>query len=482
MIDIHPVAHILGRLTFSLGVLMALPAGVDLALGNGNAGGIAMAAILTCALGALVTLATRGALHHALDIRAAFLLTFGIWVLTPLVGALPLMMGAPHLGFTDAYFEAVSGITTTGSTVIVGLKDLPAGMNLWRGMLNWLGGLGIAFIAMIFLPIMRVGGMQFFKTEGFDTFGKIAPRATDIALSLVWVYAGLTLACMLVYKAIGMAPLDAVVNGFATIATGGFSPQDISFGAYPGAGEYAGAFFMIVAAMPYIRYVQMVTGARDAVWRDPQVRSYLVWMAAAVLTLTFWRWTTSNSQLEPVFRETLFNIASVMTGTGFFSGSYTSWGGFLLVITFVVGVIGGCSGSSSGALTVFRVQVSIAAVRAQLRQIAMPHRVEPVRYAGRSVDDETLNGVMMFVTSYILLIGVLSVGVTLTGIDMQTAVFAIWSSIGNIGYGVGPAIAETGTYVDFPAAAKWIMILTMLLGRLSLLAVFVVILPRFWRG
>ncbi|WP_149142769.1 TrkH family potassium uptake protein [Gemmobacter caeruleus] len=482
MIVFAPVANILGRLVLLLGGLMLLPALLDAAQGNGNAGGIAEASIITAGMGGLVVLATRGALRAAFDTRSAFLLTLGIWVVTPLFGALPLMLGAPHLGFTDAYFEAVSGITTTGSTVITGLVDLPAGMNLWRGMLNWLGGLGIAFIAMIFLPVMRVGGMQFFKTEGFDTFGKILPRASDIALSLLGVYAGLTLACLMVYKAVGMTALDAVVHAFATIATGGFSPQDSSFNAYAGAGEYAGAFFMAAAALPYIRYVQMATGRSDALWRDPQVRSYLVWLAVAVGAVTLWRVLATGEPLEPTFRVTLFNIVSLLTGTGFGSGPYVAWGGFALVAALVVGVIGGCSGSSSGALTVFRVQIAMAAVRMRLRLIGSPSRVEPVRYAGRAVDSETLNGVMMFVTSYILLIGVLSVALTLTGIDLETSIFAIWSSIGNIGYAIGPAVAATSTYDQFPEAAKWVMIATMLLGRLGLLTVFVVVLPRFWRG
>lgn len=475
-----PVANILGRIILLLGLLMLLPAALDLSLRNGNAGGMVQAAFLSAGFGAMIVLATHGALKQAFDLRSAFLLTFGLWVLVPLFGALPLMLGAPELGLTDAYFEAVSGITTTGSTVIVGLDALPAGMNLWRGMLNWLGGLGMAFIAMIFLPIMRVGGMQFFKTEGFDTFGKILPRASDIALSLVGVYAGLTLVCILVYKGFGMTSLDAVIHGFSTIATGGFSGRDASFNVYAGAGEYAGAFFMAVAALPYIRYVQMVTGRSDALWRDPQVRSYVIWMATAVGVVTLWRILTSSGPIEPIFRETLFNMISIMTGTGYFSGSFTAWGGFVLVAAFFVGVIGGCSGSSSGALTVFRVQVAMAAVRAQLRQISMPHRVAPVRHAGKTVDAETLNGVMMFVTSYILLIGGVAVALTLTGIDFHTALFASWSSLGNIGYGIGPAIAETGTYIDFPSTAKWVMTLAMLLGRLSLIAVFMLFLPRFW--
>lgn len=482
MVSLAPVANILGRLVLLLGGLMLLPAALDQAMGNGNAAAMLQAALITAGLGGLVTLATAGSLKRGFDLRAAFLLTLGIWVVLPGFAVLPLMLGAPGLDFTRAYFETVSGMTTTGSTVIVGLSYLPEGMNLWRGMLNWLGGLGIAFIAMIFLPVMQVGGMQFFRTEGFDTFGKVLPRASDIALSLVGVYAGLTLACLITYKALGMSALDAVVHAFATIATGGFSPQDASFNTYAGAAEYAGAFFMFAAALPYIRYVQMATGRQDALWRDVQVRSYLLWIGAAAVGLTLWRLWAHGGELEPVFRMTLFNVVSVTTGTGFFSGDFTAPGGFVLVGAFVIGMIGGCSGSSAAGLSVFRVQIAMAAVRAQLRQIGLPSRVEPVRYAGRTVDAETLNGVMMFVSTYILMIGVLSVALTLTGIDMQTAVFSIWSSLGNIGYGIGPGVAATGTYGHFPDAAIWIMTLAMLLGRLSLLAFLVVLMPRFWRG
>ncbi|HEX9857997.1 MAG TPA: potassium transporter TrkG, partial [Paracoccaceae bacterium] len=438
-------------------------------------------ALFTSGTGALMVLSMRNAIGLGLSTRLAFLLTFGIWVVLPLFGALPFMIGAPGLGFTDAYFESVSGITTTGSTVIFGLDDLPAGMNLWRGMLNWIGGLGIAFIAMIFLPVMRVGGMQFFRTEGFDTLGKILPRARDIALSLLAIYAGLTLACVLGYGAMGMSLLDAVVNGMATIATGGFSSSDSSVGKYSGAMEYVAVLFMLLAGMPYIRFVQLMAGVPGPILADPQVRAFLRWAAIAVAIVVGWRMATSDAALEPTLREGMFNTVSILTGTGFFSGSYGGWGAFSMVLAFVVGMIGGCSGSSSGALSVFRVQVTLAAIAAQLRQTNAPHRVVPVRYAGRSVDQDTLNALMMYVTGYILMIGVLSVGLTLTGVDSQSALFGIWTSIGNIGYGYGPLLARTGTMVDFPEAAKWIMIVAMVLGRLALLTALVLLVPRFWR-
>lgn len=481
MLDLRPVGYILGRLLLVLGALMLVPAALDHYMGNGNAAGFAEAALFTAGLGGLFVLTTRNAMGRAFDTRLAFLLTFVIWVVLPLFGALPFMLGAPQMGLTNAYFEAVSGITTTGSTVIVGLEGYPEGMNLWRGMLNWLGGLGIAFIAMIFLPVMRVGGMQFFRTEGFDTLGKVLPRATDIATQLLTVYSLLTVVFMGGYTLIGMTALDAVVHAFATIATGGFSPSDASFGKYPGAGEYMGGIFMILSGMPYVRFVQMMNGDPKPLWRDLQVRAFLKWMAIAVVSVTVWRVLTTDAPIEPSFRDAFFNIASIFTGTGFFSGSYASWGGFAMLVALVVGFIGGCSGSSTGALSIFRVQVAAAAVRAQMRRVISPRQIQPVKYGGRTVDQETINGMMLYVTSYIVLVGVLSVLMTLFSVDTVSALFGVWTSIGNIGYGFGDLVAPTGTFIDFPEGAKWVLILTMILGRLSLLALLVVVMPQFWR-
>ncbi|MBL9053746.1 MAG: TrkH family potassium uptake protein [Tabrizicola sp.] len=482
MIDLRPVAYVIGRILIVLAILMLAPAIVDWRAGLENGHDFLASSVLTGVAGAALTLSTGNALGQALDTRQAYLLTAGIWFLVPFFGALPFYIGAPGLSLNQAYFEAVSGITTTGATVIYGLEDLPAGMNLWRGMLNWLGGLGIAFIAMIFLPLMRVGGMQFFRTEGFDTFGKALPRATDIAMQLLVVYLLLTLACIATYAAIGMTTLDAVVGGFATIATGGFFPADISFSKYPGAGEYAGALFMILAAMPYIRFVQLLNGSPAPLLRDAQLRSYLVWLICVVLTMTAWRVLVSGSDVEPTFREALFNLTSIMTGTGFFSGSFGGWGGFVMLVAFIVGLIGGCSGSSSGALTVFRVQIALKIMGREIRRIGNPRAVDLIKYDGKSIGEDVTKAVIMFVFGYILIIGLLSTAMTLTGVDIVSATFGVWQAMGNIGYGFGPMVARTGTFVDFPPAAIAIMTLAMILGRLGLLAILVVILPRFWRA
>jgi trk system potassium uptake protein len=464
-----------------LAILMLAPAFIDWREGLHNGADFLQSAIITGAFGVLLSVATSNALGLGLNARQAYLMTAAIWGFVPLFGALPFMLGQPHLSFTDAYFEAVSGITTTGSTVIVGLDTLPPGMNLWRGMLNSLGGLGIAFVAMIFLPLLRVGGMQYFRTEGFDTFGKALPRATDIATQLVVVYFGMTLVCGLTYHALGMDPLSAAVNSMATIATGGFSNKDASFSGFSASIQYAGAIFMILGSLPYIRFVQLMNGQPRPLWQDSQVRAYLRWISYAVGSVTLWRVLTSDMGVEEAFREAFFNLVSIISSTGFFTGSFGSWGGYMLAVAFLIGIIGACSGSSAAGLSVFRVQVAASALAAQIRQIGSPSRVVVVRYEGRAVGDDVISGLILFITGYVLLMGGMTIALALIGIDPISALFGVWTSIGNIGYGFGPLVARTGTFVDFPDSAKVIMILAMIMGRLGLLAVLVLFLPRFWR-
>ena len=481
MVDIRPVFYVIGRILIVLAVLMLVPAAIDAYAGQRNGRSFLESALFTALIGAFVSLSTRNATSQPMNLRQAYLLTTGIWTMVPLFGALPFWIGAPGLAFADAYFEAVSGITTTGATVIGGLDDLPVGMNLWRAMLNWLGGLGIAFIAMIFLPLMRVGGMQFFRTEGFDTFGKVLPRAADIARQLALVYVGLTIAAILAYSLIGMTILDAIMNGAATIATGGFSPSDQSFAKYSGAGEYVGTVFMLLGSLPYILYVHLINGSEQPLWRDSQVRAYLRWLAIGVGLVTVWRVYSTDMELEPAFRESLFNLTSIMSSTGFSSGSFPHWGGFMLIVAFVLGTIGACSGSSAAGLSVFRMQIAFAALRQHIFRIGNPNTVNLVKYDGRRVENEVLNALIMFICGYIVLLGTMIVAMDLLGVDTVSAVFAVWTSLGNVGFGFGPLVERTGTFIDFPRGALSIMTLAMLLGRLGLLTILVLVLPSFWR-
>lgn len=482
MIDLRPVAYVIGRILIVLAILMVAPAILDLRGGDPNGYAFARAALITGFAGAAVALATGNALGHALEVRQAYLLTAGIWTIVPAFAALPLIWGAPGLSPLRAYFEAASGLTTTGASLIRGLDALPDGMNLWRGMMNWLGGLGITFLAMIFLPLMRVGGMQFFRAENFDTFGKALPRAADLARQLLFVYLALTLICIMTYSAIGMPVLAAVIHGFGTIATGGVSPYDSSFSQFQGAAEYFGALFMVLSTLPYVRYVQLVNGQARPFLEDVQIRAYLRWLLTAVVVVTVWRVWTAGMAWEPAFRESLFNLTSIMSSTGFFSGSFPEWGGLMLVVAFVIGMIGACSGSTGSGLTVFRVQVALAMLRREVRRITLPSAVDPVKYQGRTVGEDVIHALIMFISSYIVILGVLSVAMTLLGVDLESALFAVWAGLSNVGYGFGPlVVAGGGTFAEFPDGAIAIMTLAMILGRLGLLAIMVLLLPAFWR-
>lgn len=479
-IDIRPVVHILGRIMIALAMLMLPPFLVDLQAGSANASAFLASFLITGITGTLLSLATRGTGNGALSIRQAYLLTSMIWSVLPVFGALPFMLGEPRLSLTDAYFESVSGITTTGATVIYGLDLLPDGTNLWRGLLNWTGGLGIVFVAMIFMPVMRVGGMQMFRAEGFDTFGKVLPRAQDIAKALLQVYLILSVVVYLTYLGLGMRTLDALVNAMATVSTGGFSSSDTSFSGYSAAVDYMGALFMLAAALPYVRYIQLMQGEARPLWRDPQVRFFLSMVTLATTFVTIWAVVHMDMPLASALRDSFFNIVSISTGTGFFAGTFAYWEGPALVVAFIVGLVGGCSGSSTGAMSSFRVLLTLRIIRARILQIQSPNRVIPIRYDGQPVQQDVVDSLMLFTSAFLAGIGIFAMAMTMTGVDSYSALMGAWMSLSNIGYGFGPLVVATGTFVDYPDAAKWVMSLAMLLGRLGLLSIFVLLLPRFW--
>ncbi|MBQ0749375.1 MAG: TrkH family potassium uptake protein, partial [Roseovarius sp.] len=437
--------------------------------------------IVTCIAGALVALSCKNSMGQPLTIQQAFLLTTLVWVALPLFGALPFMLGETDLDFIDAFFEAMSGMTTTGSTVIAGLDTLPKGILLWRGILQWLGGLGIVIVALVFLPEMRVGGMQFFRAEGFDTFGKALPRTIDISKGVLNVYLLLTATCTLTFLALGMGAFDATVHALTTVSTGGFSSYDISFGAFPGAPQYACALFMILASLPFVRMMQGVQGNIMPLYRDTQVRTYLRWLVYAFVLVAGYDLLVNGRFMEESLRERLFNVVSIFSGTGFGDGDVTAWGTFPFVVLIAVGAIGGCTGSTGCSIKIFRYQLMLRAMGQQARRIFNPSSVMILRHEGRRVEDEVLQSVMLLFTVYILSFGFFSVALELTGLTLMESVTGAWTAIFNVGPAFGPSVGPTGSLLEFPDAAKALMILAMLMGRLEILAVIVLILPSFWR-
>jgi trk system potassium uptake protein TrkH len=410
------------------------------------------------------------------------LLTSGVWLALPIFGALPFALGATDSSFTDAFFEAMSGLTTTGATVISGLDYLPDGLLLWRSILQWLGGIGIIVVAMVFLPELRVGGMQIFKSEGFDTFGKILPRATEIAAQVAWLYVGLTGACAVIYIATGMRSFDAVLHAMTTIATGGFSTYDSSFVKFGASTEYAAVVFMCLAALPFVRYVQLINGAPGSLFHDSQVRVFFIVLLVTVgfLTLVLWQGYQFSGELG--FRKALFNVVSITTGTGYASADYSTWGPVALVVFFYAGLVGGCAGSTSCSVKVFRYQLLVSAIHMQLRKIHSPSGVFNLRYQGRIVGTDVINSVISFFVIFFVSLGVSAMALALTGLDLLTAFSGAAAALANIGPGLGEVIGPSGNYSTLSDSAKWILAFTMLLGRLELLAVYTLFTLRFWRN
>ncbi|MFK7870967.1 MAG: TrkH family potassium uptake protein [Roseobacter sp.] len=482
MLDLRPVGYVVGLLVAVLGVAMILPMMVDIAEGREHWPVFAESFLITTLCGGMIALACANGVREGLTIQQTFLLTSGVWLALPVFGALPFMLGATGSNFTDAFFESMSGLTTTGATVLTGLDTMPKGLLLWRGILQWLGGVGIIVVAMVFLPELKVGGMQIFKSEGFDTFGKILPRAGQIATQISTIYLWLTVACVLSYLAVGMDVFDATVHALTTISTGGFANYDASFGAFSGPAEYVAAGFMILAALPFVRYVQLLNGNVMALHRDPQVRGFLATIVVLVGVIFLLLNSNIGSAYEQNFRQALFNIVSILSGTGYSSVDYMLWGSFAVALFFFVGLIGGCAGSTACSIKIFRYQLLFASIRAQLRRIRSPHGIFTPRYDGRPVGPDVLSSVMSFFMFFIVTLGLVAVALSLTGLDFVTSVSGAGAALANIGPGLGEIIGPAGNFSSLNDTAKWILSIAMFIGRLELLAVFVILTVKFWRA
>ena len=479
----RPVGYVIGLLVATLGLTMLGPLVADLASGNGHWPVFLESAVITVMSGMLVSLAcANGLTSGGLTLRQTFLLTTLVWVALPAFGALPFILGAPQTSLVDGFFEAMSGITTTGSTVLSGLRGLPEGVLLWRAILQWLGGIGIIIVAMVFLPELKVGGMQIFRSEAFDTMGKILPRAAEIASSISVIYVGLTVICAMAYAAAGMTPFDAASHAMTTIATGGFANSDSSFGGYGAGVQYVGAIFMILSALPFVRYVQLMAGSAKPLFRDQQIRGFLLIIATAVGAVALSLSYSTHGLSEIAFRESLFNVVSIMSGTGYASADYMQWGPFCVTAFFFIGLIGGCAGSTTCSVKVFRYQILLASIRAQIRQIHAPHGIFHPRYQGGAVSDEIMNSVVAFFVVFIVSIGVVAILLSLTGLDFITSVSGATAALANIGPGLGTEIGPAGNFAGLDDTAKWILAAAMLMGRLELMVVLVLFTARFWRG
>jgi trk system potassium uptake protein len=455
--DFRPVAHIIGLHIVALGAAMIVPLLMDLYDRNGNADGMLVAALLTVTAGLSVTVVTQKGALAGFSRPQAFLLTVAVWTVLPAFGALPFVFGEPHVSYTDAYFESISGLTTTGSTVFTGLDEMARGTLLWRAMLQWFGGLGVVIVAIIFLPAMRIGGMQVFHAVSMDVSGDVIPQATRMAADLLWLYLILTVLCILAYAATGMTPFNAICHAMTTVSTGGYGTSDASFGKFGPAAQYAAILFMALAAMPFVRFVELSRGRRAPLWRDTQIRTFLGIVAVAAVMVAAAEIVLHAAPVEGSIRASLFNLMSVITTTGFASTDYSLWSSFGVGVFFVIALVGGCSGSTSGAAKVFRFQVLWSALSAQIKRIRSPHAVLILRYQGRPVEADVVSSIMAFFFMYLVTIGILAILLSLMGLDFLTALTAPLATVTNVGPGLGPVIGPAGSFAPLPDAAKWLL-------------------------
>ncbi|MBT3333919.1 MAG: TrkH family potassium uptake protein [Rhodospirillaceae bacterium] len=476
------VFQVNGILLLILGLAMLVPALLDARTGHPDWQVFLAAAFLTGFVGAGLTITCWGG-GEDLHLRQAFILTTTMWIVTPTFAALPFAFSNLNLSYTDAFFEAMSGITTTGSTVISGLEDAPPGILIWRALLQWMGGIGIIVTAVAILPILQVGGMQLFRMESSDASEKVLPRTAQIAGTISIIYLALSAVCALVYWAAGMPPFEAAAHAMTTIATGGFSTSDQSIGIYDSALiDYTATAFMIIGSLPFLLYFQVLRGRPLALWRDSQVRWFFAILSTAILGMTLWQVGGNDLEFTQAMRFTTFNVTSILTGTGYATDDYSQWGGFAVVMFFFVMFIGGCVGSTSCGIKIFRFQILYAAARTQMARLLQPHGVFVANFNRRPIPESVMDSVMSFFFLFALSFAAIAVGLSLMGLDFLTAVSGAGTAIANVGPGLGDVIGPSGTFAPLPDMAKWLLAAGMLLGRLELLTVMVLFTRTFWRG
>lgn len=480
-----PVLHLIGLVLLSTAVMMLFPMSADIYFANRDWQSFAIAAGLSAITGGVFVYGSRNSLQAGLTLRQAFLLTPLSWMAVSIVSALPFFLsdyGIVSRSMADAYFEAVSGITTTGATVITGLEKAPPGMLLWRAILQWMGGIGIIATAIAILPALGIGGMQLFRTESSDRSEKVMPRVRQMASAIGGVYLGLTALATLVYWLAGMRAFDAVAHALSSVATGGYSTSDRSFGAWETNGiQWFATLFMLSGTIPFIIYVRFIAGDRKAFW-DRQVRSLLLLFAVVITLLGSWLVVSGQYAVEPAFRHAAFNVVSVVTTTGYATADYTLWGNAVIGLFFALTFIGGCTGSTSGGIKIFRFEVMAIMLKAHFLRLLYPRGVFPRSYGDKPLSDEVIGSVVAFFAVFFLCYGALTIALMAVGLDFLTSASGAATALANVGPGLGDTIGPAGNFGSLPDRAKWLLSAGMLLGRLELFTVLILFVPRFWRG
>ncbi len=413
--------------------------------------------------------------------RDMYLLTTLSWVVVCIFAALPMVI-IQHISYTDAFFETMSGVTTTGATILVGLDHASPGLLIWRSMLHWLGGIGFIGMAVAILPLLRVGGMRLFQSESSDWGEKVMPRSHMAAQYIIGVYTLLTLLGYFAFWAAGMTPFEAINHSMSMVSTGGFSTSDNSMANWQQpAVHWVAVLFMILGSLPFTLYVATLRGRRKALYRDHQVRGFLGFLLLTWLVLGTWLWAHSEHAWLDAFRIVALNVTSIVTTTGVALGDYTLWGSFAVLLFFYLTFVGGCSGSTAGGLKIFRFQVAYVLLKANLQQLIHPRAVIKQQYNGHNIDEDIVRSLITFSFFFTITIGIIALGLTLTGLDWVTSLTGAATAVCNVGPGLGNIIGPVGNFSTLPDSAKWLLTVGMLLGRLEILTVLVPFTRTFWK-
>ncbi|MDV5171844.1 TrkH family potassium uptake protein [Photobacterium rosenbergii] len=481
MVNFRPILFVIGLVLSKIALFMYVPTLVAFATGTEGFIDFATAVIITHMV-AFLCLTFGRTSEFKLSVRDMFMITTLVWTIASAFAALPFVF-INHISFTDAYFETMSGITTTGSTVLSGLDDMAPSILLWRSTLQWLGGIGFIVMGVAILPMLNVGGMRLFQTESSDWSDKSSPRTKSVAKNIVNVYLSLTGLCFLGYLLTGMNTFDAINHAFTTLSTGGYSTSDGSMNHFSNSAHWVAIVFMFAGGLPFLLFVQALR-KREArtLLSDAQVRGFTMLVFSAGLAVALWLTWQLDYRFIDAFRVSLFNIISVVTTTGFGLDDFTAWGPFPTIIFAFIMLVGGCSGSTAGGIKIFRFQVAFALLRKQMMQLIHPSGVFIQRYNGRPVTDGIVRSVVAFALTFVLTIVVVAAVLGMQGLDAITSITGAVTAVANVGPGMGDVIGPTGNFATLPDLAKWTLSFGMLMGRLEILTVLVVFFPAFWRN
>jgi trk system potassium uptake protein len=479
---LKPLFQLLSIALFCLALLMLLPLLLYFSDDGINVSAFATGAGITLlASGISWQLGRHGS--GRLVSRQMYIITSGSWAVVPLFGLLPFVLISSPLSFTDAFFETVSALSTTGSTVMVGLDNTSRDVLLWRSILQWFGGIGIIGMAIAILPSLKIGGMRLFQTESSDWSEKATPRTYNMLAGIISAYLGISLLCAIAYFLGGMSLFDAINHSMTTVSTGGFSTSDESFGQFHSSLlQWICVIFMISGSIPFLLYVRMWSHRNfSAIW-DFQVKALLGLLFGVSLVLAADLDLSDQMGFWEAFTVSALNVTSVVTTTGYASADYSHWGSAATVLFFFLTFVGGCSGSTSGGIKIFRFQLCFSLLKNQIVKSIHPSATLTTKYGGRHVSEDIIQSCVAFLFFLMAIMILLTFLLALTGLDFITSITGAATALMNVGPGLGDLIGPAGNFQHVSDSAKWLLCLGMLLGRLEFLAVMILFTPTFWRG